>query len=73
MSNLSYYLNESAEMHPHATALHCEGTTTSYPELRDAAARFASSLASRCARSTRPALRCLREPQGRSRSEGTTS
>ena len=44
MTNLSFYLYESAQMYPHAAALRCEGTTTSYSELHDDAARFAAHL-----------------------------
>jgi long-chain acyl-CoA synthetase len=44
VTNLSFYLHESAQMYPHAAALRCEGITTSYSGLRDAAAQFATHL-----------------------------
>jgi hypothetical protein len=34
MTNLSLYLTESADMYPGATALRCEGSTTTYWSLR---------------------------------------
>ena len=42
MTNLSLYLTESADMYPGAAALRCEGTTTTYSELADRAARLAA-------------------------------
>jgi long-chain acyl-CoA synthetase len=44
MSNLSLYLVESADMYPDGPALRCDGTTTTYSELADNAARFAAYL-----------------------------
>ena len=44
MINLSLYLTESADMYPCATALRCEGATTTYSELADQATRFAACL-----------------------------
>ena len=47
MSNLSVYLVESADMYPDGPALRCDGTTTTFSELADNAARFAAYLAER--------------------------
>ena len=47
MTNLSVYLVESADMYPDGPALRCDGTTTSFSELADNAARFAAYLADR--------------------------
>ncbi|MGC1806810.1 MAG: long-chain fatty acid--CoA ligase [Mycobacterium sp.] len=44
MPNLGFYLTESAEMHPHAAALRCEGVTTTYSELADSVCRFGEFL-----------------------------
>jgi long-chain acyl-CoA synthetase len=44
MPNLGLYLTESADMHPHAAALHCEGVTTTYSQLADRVCRFAEFL-----------------------------
>jgi long-chain acyl-CoA synthetase len=45
MTNLSVYLVESADMYPDGPALRCDGTTTTFSELADNAARFAAYLA----------------------------
>ena len=47
MTNLSVYLVESADMYPDGPALRCDGTTTTFSELADNAARFAAYLADR--------------------------
>jgi long-chain acyl-CoA synthetase len=47
MTNLSVYLVESADMYPDGTALRCDGTTTTFSELADNAARFGAYLADR--------------------------
>jgi long-chain acyl-CoA synthetase len=47
MTNLSLYLVESADMYPDGPALRCDGTTTTYSELADNAARFAAYLSDR--------------------------
>ncbi len=47
MTNLSAYLVESADMYPDGPALRCDGTTTTFSELADNAARFAAYLADR--------------------------
>jgi long-chain acyl-CoA synthetase len=44
MPNLGFYLTESAEMHPYAAALRCEGVTTTYSELADSVCRFGEFL-----------------------------
>jgi long-chain acyl-CoA synthetase len=44
MTNLSLYLVESADMYPDGPALRCDGTTTTFSELADNAARFAAYL-----------------------------
>jgi long-chain acyl-CoA synthetase len=47
MPNLSLYLVESADMYPDGPALRCDGTTTTFSELADNAARFAAYLGDR--------------------------
>jgi long-chain acyl-CoA synthetase len=47
MTNLSLYLVESADMYPDGPALRCDGTTTTFSELADNAARFAAYLGGR--------------------------
>jgi long-chain acyl-CoA synthetase len=47
MTNLSVHLVESADMYPDGPALRCDGTTMTFPELADNAARFAAYLADR--------------------------
>src|SRR5271163_1537147 len=47
MTNLSLYLVESADMYPGGPALRCDGTTTTFSELADNAARFAAYLGDR--------------------------
>ena len=44
MPNVGFYLTESAEMHPYAAALRCEGVTTTYSQLTDGVCRFAEYL-----------------------------
>jgi long-chain acyl-CoA synthetase len=44
MTNVSLYLVESADMYPDGPALRCDGTTTTFSELADNAARFAAYL-----------------------------
>jgi long-chain acyl-CoA synthetase len=44
MTNLSLYVVESADMYPDGPALRCDGTTTTFSELADNAARFAAYL-----------------------------
>jgi long-chain acyl-CoA synthetase len=44
MTNVSLHLVESADMYPDGPALRCDGTTTTYSELADNAARFAAYL-----------------------------
>ena len=44
MPNLGLYLTESAEIHPYAAALCCEGVTTTYSELADSVCRFGEFL-----------------------------
>jgi long-chain acyl-CoA synthetase len=44
MTNLSLFLNESADMYPGAVALRCDGVSTTYSQLADQAARFAAYL-----------------------------
>jgi long-chain acyl-CoA synthetase len=44
MTNASLYLVESADMYPDSPALRCDGTTTTFSELADNAARFAAYL-----------------------------
>ena len=44
MTNVSLHLVESADMYPDRPALRCDGTTTTYSELADNAARFAAYL-----------------------------
>jgi long-chain acyl-CoA synthetase len=47
MTNLSLHLVESADMYPDGPALRCDGVTTTFSELADAAARFAAYLGDR--------------------------
>ena len=47
VTNVSLHLVESADMYPDGPALRCDGTTTTYSELADNAARFAAYLDSR--------------------------
>jgi long-chain acyl-CoA synthetase len=47
MTNLSLYLVESADMYPGGPALRCDGTTITFSELADNAARFAAYLGDR--------------------------
>jgi long-chain acyl-CoA synthetase len=44
VTNVSLHLVESADMYPDGPALRCDGTTTTYSELADNAARFAAYL-----------------------------
>jgi long-chain acyl-CoA synthetase len=44
MPNLSFYLTDSAETHPEAVALRCQGETTTYAQLADLVYRFAEFL-----------------------------
>src|ERR1700675_4906767 len=47
MTNWSWHLVESADMYPDGPALRCDGVTTTFSELADAAARFAAYLGER--------------------------
>jgi long-chain acyl-CoA synthetase len=44
MTNLSLFLTELADMYPEAPALRCDGSTATYSELADDAARFGAYL-----------------------------
>jgi long-chain acyl-CoA synthetase len=47
MTNLSFYLNESAEIYPNSAALRCDGLTITYSALREDVSRFATYLSDR--------------------------